>query len=243
MQPPPGPGSAQASQHWQLSTARRGQSYLGSGQDDGPCADQGHQVTLGFIHSSSTRKEVTYRGHAHPQGTAVLGNASNPSMSTRNTGTNSSWHTAGPLNTPCTHGITGGQGGTAPYPATLPAALALQQQSINMEVMGPGLLILLLWPQLSAPHPHAAHGTGRESHRKMGFQKLYAPPLCNPMAMAARARSDGGCQGPAVPGCSSLQARVWHGPCHGHEGLLRVKRADDSAKEHHPPHLFWGHRV
>lgn len=81
---------------------------------------------------------MTYRGHAHPQGTAVLGNASNPSMSTRSTGTNSSWHTAGPLNTPCTHGITGGQGGTAPYPATLPAALALQQQSINMEVMGPG---------------------------------------------------------------------------------------------------------
>lgn len=52
----------------------------------------------------------------------------------------------------------------------------------------------------------------------------------------------GVCQGPAVPGRSSLWAGVRGSPCRGHAALLRVKSGDDSAKEHHPPHPFWGHR-
>lgn len=131
----------------------------------------------------------------------------------------------------------GGQGGAAPYPVTLPAAVAFQQQSTHMEVMGPGLLILLLWPQLPVLHSHAAH---RQGHGEMGPQKLCVPPICNPMAMATRAGSSSVCHSPGVPGCSSLRARVWCSPCRGHTALLRVKRADDSAKEHHPPHPFWG---
>ena len=31
-------------------------------------------------------------------------------------------------------------------------------------------------------------------------------------------------------------------PCRGRTSLLGVRSRDDSAKEHHPPHPFWGHR-
>lgn len=177
-------------------------------------------------------------------------------MSTHGTGTSS--HPGTQL-VPCTpHALTaslGGQGGAAPYPAcstgtpatahTRAGGRGLGSSSsssssghsfLSCTPMLPTALVGSItekWVPKSCVHPYSV--------TQWPQQPGPGQPVCV-RAQQSLAASSCAWLPAAVPGCLSLRARVWRGPRRGHAALLRVKRADDSAKEHQPPHLFWGHQ-
>lgn len=89
--------------------ARHGLRRLGSGtgQDDVPCADGEHEVTVGLVHNRTMMKSVTHTGHTSSGHDSPWGCTKSIHEHPQHWGQLLSQHMAGPTHTPPTYGITG----------------------------------------------------------------------------------------------------------------------------------------